>query len=348
MTLFVAGDIGGTNSRFQLWDSAGDVLLAEKKYPSNKFKNLSAIVLTFLEDPEVKSARKDAWPAICVLGIAGPHHWPVLDGEEMSKELKMHVTLINDFVAVGYGVTGLDVNNIKHCELLNDKVGAKREEKENVACIGAGTGLGEGFLMWGGEEYIANGTEGGHTEFAPQTEIEWRLMCYVKERLRLQHVSSERLISGLGIPYIYEFLCREYPYLISSELKRKLELLHHDKNAHGYAIMDEAVHGDPLAKRAIELFVEIYGAEVGNFALKCLPYGGIFIAGGIAPSAFKMMKENDRFYKAFKDKGRMAGILAKIPIYIIRNENVGLLGSKVKAQMNLKRLRGLLLKFFCY
>jgi len=110
------------------------------------------------------------------------------------------------------------------------------------------------------------------------------------------------------------------------------------KNAHGYTIMDEAVHGDPLAKRAIELFVEIYAAEVGNLALKCLPYGGIFIAGGIAPSAFTMMKENDRFYKAFIHKGRMEGLLAKIPIYIIRHENVGLLGSKVKAQMNLKKL----------
>jgi len=232
----------------------------------------------------------------------------------------------------------LDVKNIKHVELLNDKVGAQREEKGIIACVGAGTGLGEAFLMWGGDEYIANGTEGGHTEFAPQTELEWRLTRYVKERLRLQHVSSERLISGLGIPHIYEFLCRESPYLISAELKRKLGLIHHDKNAHGYAIMEEAVNGDALAKRAIELFVEIYGAEVGNMALKCLPYGGIFIAGGIAPSAFQMMKEHDRFYRAFKDKGRMEGILAKIPIYIIRHENAGLLGSKVKAQMNLKKL----------
>jgi glucokinase len=349
-TLYVAGDIGGTNSRFQLWSLSSEVCLSEKKYPSTKFKDLSAIVLAFLE--EFKDIRKGQWPVSCVLGIAGPvknnqgtvtnvAHWPVLKGDEMSKELKMEVTLINDFVAVGYGVLDLDVNDIKHVELLNDKVGPKQDAKEVIACIGAGTGLGEAFLVWTGEEYTAVGTEGGHTEFAPQTELEWRLLQYVKQRLRLSHVSVERMVSGLGIPFIYEFLCKEYPYMISSEIQRKLGLLRNEPNAHGQVIVAEAVHtGDPLAVRAIELFIDLYGAEVGNFALKTLPYGGIFVAGGIAPTAFRLMKEGDRFYKAFKDKGRMEKILAHIPIYVIRHENIGLLGAKVKAKMVTKKLSG--------
>jgi len=349
MSLYIAGDIGGTNSRFQLWDSKNDVLLGEKKYHSYKFKNLSAIILTFLEDSEVKTARKEHWPTTCVLGIAGPvkhnigsltnvSHWPALIAEEMSKELKMQVTLINDFVAVGYGVLDLDVNNPKHVELINDKVGAKREEKELIGCIGAGTGLGEAFLMWNGEEYVANGTEGGHTEFAPQTETEFKLLAYIKERLRLHHVSVERVVSGLGIPYIYEFLSKEYPYLVSSEVRRKLTLIHHDKNQHATVIMNEALTGDPLALRTIELFIDIYGAEVGNFALKTLPYGGIFIAGGIAPAALKIIRDGDRFYKSFKDKGRMEKILEKIPLYVIHHDQVGLLGAKVKAKLNLKKI----------
>jgi len=348
-TLYVAGDIGGTNSRFQLWSLSSEVCLSEKKYQSNKFKDLSAIVLAFLE--EIKDTRKGAWPVSCVLGIAGPvknntgaltnvAHWPVLKGSEMSKELKMDVTLINDFVAVGYGVLDLDVSDIKHVELLNDKVGAKQDPNAVIGCIGAGTGLGEAFLVWTGEEYTAVGTEGGHTEFAPQTELEWRLLQYVKQRLRLSHVSVERLVSGLGIPFIYEFLCKEYPYMISSEIQRKLGLLRHEPNAHGQVIVAEAMTGDPLAVRAVELFIDLYGAEVGNFALKTLPYGGIFVAGGIAPTTFRLMREGDRFYKAFKDKGRMEKILAQIPIYVIRHENIGLLGAKVKAKMVTKKLPG--------
>lgn len=250
----------------------------------------------------------------------------------------MSVTLINDFVAVGYGVLDLDVKDIKHVELLNGSASPVGEEKELIACIGAGTGLGEAFLVWNGEEYQANGTEGGHAEFAPQSDIEWRLLKYVKERLRLQHVSVERLVSGLGIPFIYEFFCREYPYMISPEIQRKLSLLRNEKNQHGQVINQAALAGDPLSTKAIELFIELYGAEAGNLALKTLPYGGIFIAGGIAPEAFPLMKEGDRFYKAFKDKGRMEKLLAKIPIYVIRHQNIGLLGAKVKGKMVTKKL----------
>jgi len=352
MSLFVAGDIGGTSSRFQLWSTTSEAKLAEKKYSSPKFKDLTAIVRTFLEESETKVASNGAWPVCCVLGIAGPvknnsskltnvTHWPELNGDEMSKDLKMNVTLINDFVAVGYGVLDLDVKNPKHVMLLNEKAQPKAEAKAPIVCIGAGTGLGEAFLIWNGEEYVANGTEGGHTEFAPQTDQEWRLLQYVKERLRLQHVSAERMISGLGIPYIYEFMCREYPYMINPAIQKELAGLHAEKNAQGSVITRESVNGDPLAVRTVELFIDLYGAETGNFALKTLPYGGIFIAGGIAPTVFKLMKDNDRFYKSYKDKGRMEGLLSHIPIYVIRPENeIGLLGSKWKAKTIAKKLSG--------
>jgi len=352
MSLFVAGDIGGTSSRFQLWSTSNDTKpLAANKYDSPKFKDLTAIVRTFLEESETKTAMSGVWPVSCVLGIAGPvknnssrltnvGHWPELVGDEMSKELKMNVTLINDFVAVGYGVLDLNLQDIKHVELLNGKAKPKAEPHAPIACIGAGTGLGEAWLMWNGEEYVVNGTEGGHTEFPAQTDQEWRLLQYVKERLRLQHVSAERMISGLGIPYIYEFMCHEYPYMINPAIQKELASLHSKKNAQGSVITREAVNGDPLAVRTVELFIDLYGAEAGNLALKTLPYGGIFIAGGIAPTVFKLMQDNDRFYKSFKDKGRMEGLLSHIPIYVIRHENIGLLGAKWKAKNIAKKLSG--------
>jgi len=344
MTLYVAGDIGGTNSRFQLWDfKHDDLLAAEKVYRTNKFPSLTAAVQEFLE--EFKENRHGAWPLVCVIGIAGPVknnvgsltnvvHWPVIDGNQMSKDLKTEVVLINDFVAVGYGVLAFNLNDESLITHLNK--GTKKEEKGVIACIGAGTGLGEAFLWWNGEEYVANGTEGGHTTFSPQTELEWRLHNYVKQRLRIHHVSVERLVSGLGIPFIYEFLCKEYPHLISPEVQRKLGVSK-DKNSHGQVIVEGAHAGDILAVRAVELFLDLYGAEVGNFALKTLPYGGIFIAGGIAPKVLKLLQEEDRFLNAFKAKGRMEKVLAPIPIYVVQHERIGLLGAKVKAKMVLKK-----------
>jgi len=263
--------------------------------------------------------------------------WDVIDGNQMSKDLNLEVVLINDFVAVGYGVLGLNVDDERQVLVLNK--GTKKEEKGVIACIGAGTGLGEAFLYWAGDEYVAHGTEGGHTSFSPQTKLEWQLATYIKQRLRLNHISVERLVSGLGIPFIYEFLCKEYPYLISSEVQRKLGLAA-DKSDHGKVIIEGANSGDLLATRAVELFLDLYGAEVGNFALKTLPYGGVYIAGGIAKRVLPLLKEEDRFLKAFKAKGRMEKVLTPIPIYLILEKDIGLLGAKVKAKLELKKQSG--------
>jgi len=328
--LYIAGDIGGSNSRLQLHDHKENRLLAEKIYPS----------------PAYKEERKNQWPVVCCFAVAGPVRenkcrltnvrWTELNGEQMRDALGVkEVVLINDFVAVGYALLSLNLKQGADVLVLNNK---QSQEKGNIACLGAGTGLGETFLTWSAksETYDCHPTEGGHSSFSPQSDLEFRLMQYLKQRLRLHHVSVERLVSGPGIPLIYEFLCCEYPHLVSKETQRRLGSLSRERFSE--LIVNEAKMGEPLCRRTVELFVDLYGAEAGNLAVKTLPFGGFYIAGGIAPKILNFMTEEDRFWNAFKAKGRMEKVLQDIPVYVVLNKQIGEIGAQIKARMIIEQI----------
>jgi len=338
--LILAGDIGGTNSRFKLYDFGASKDIIEKKYFSQKYTGVEPIIRQFLE--EVKEHLNGQWPCVCVIAVAGPvvnnvaaqvtnvKHWEPIDGPKLSKNLKIDiVNVINDFVAVGYGVLGLNHKDEKEILVLNE---GKPLSQRPKAVLGAGTGLGEAYLTWNGGAYETHGTEGGHTSFAAQSDLEWRLLKHLKETLRLHHVSAERMVSGLGIPIIYEFLAKEQPHLLSQAVQSKLsaEL---NKNLHGQLIMQSAHSGDILARRAVELFIDLYGAEAGNLALKTFPFGGLYVAGGIAKDNAALLKRDSRFMNAFIAKGRMEKVLVDIPVYVVLHDNVGMLGAVVRGKL---------------
>ena len=88
---------------------------------------------------------------------------------------------------------------------------------------------------------------------------------------------------------------------------------------------------DPLALQAMNLFVSLYGAQAGNLALTCLATGGVYIAGGVAPKIIDKLKDGS-FMQSFLDKeDRMQGLLKAMPVQVVVNANVGLLGSAVAA-----------------
>jgi len=110
------------------------------------------------------------------------------------------------------------------------------------------------------------------------------------------------------------------------------------ENKVGELIVAEAHAGDPLCKRTVELFVDLYGAEAGNLAIKTLPFGGFFIAGGIAPQILKFMQQDNRFMNAFKSKGRMEKVLQDVPVYVVKNDKIGEFGARVKGKMIVAQL----------
>ncbi|MBD2137699.1 glucokinase [Anabaena sp. FACHB-1237] len=336
MTLLLAGDIGGTKTILRLVESENSLLLKtlyEESFKSADFPDLVPMVTRFLDNTNSTTPEKACF------AIAGPVventakltnlSW-YLDIARLTKELGiLSMCLINDFAAVGYGIFGLTKQ-----DLLTLQVGTIKSEAP-MAVIGAGTGLGQGFLIKQGYQYQVFPSEGGHTDFAPRNELEFQLLQYLITKHQVERVSVERVVSGLGIVSIYQFLRdrnieTETPEI--GEAVRKWEQGEADKNIDIGAIIGNAAlnKSDKLSVQTMELFVSAYGAEAGNLALKLLPYGGLYIAGGIAPKILPLI-QNGSFLTSFTQKGRMSSLLAEIPVHIILNEQVGLIGAALCA-----------------
>ena len=315
--ILLAGDIGGTKTLLQLFEIGGGVL-AEQRYDSAAFTSLEQIIAEFLSDVSSSSL------AAACFGVAGPVEggranitnlpWRI-DEASISAEFHIpQVRLINDFQAVAYGIEALESS-----DLVTLQAGVPQECGVR-AVIGAGTGLGEGFMVWQGGYYQAFPSEGSHADFAPGDALQIELLRYLATRYG--HVSYERLVSGPGLVDIFEFLCAGRGQQATVELQSAMK-----SGDPAAAISDCAMGGrDDLAVSALDLFVRVYGAEAGNLALKVLARGGVYIAGGIAAQIMSKMKDGE-FVRAFADKGRFAGLLRDIPVHVVLNPKVGLMGA---------------------
>jgi glucokinase len=321
--IVLAGDVGGTNARLALVELEGRSasIVQESWYPSREFAGLTPIVLRFCEE----AARR---PDRACFGIA----CPILEGDCVAPNLPwtinaqvlaaeigiVRTTIINDFVAVGYGIELLGPS-----DLVTLQEGSPKPQGP-IALIGAGTGLGQGFLVWEGDHYRVLPSEGGHGEYAPRGKLQTSLLQFLSRQFG--HVSWERLLSGPGLVNAYEYLLAS---AVSPEQPTvRDEMAHEDPAA---VITRHALAGtDCLADRTLDLFCEILGAQAGNLALAVVSTGGVYLAGGIAPRVAERLKSGP-FLSAFRDKGRMSELLARIPVHVIMNPNVGLLGAAAVA-----------------
>ncbi|MBM0742783.1 glucokinase [Phormidium sp. CLA17] len=348
MTILLAGDVGGTKTILRLvqaeqTDSArlpSLKTLYEHTYSSRDFPDLVPMVRLFMDQAKDVIGEVPLPESAC-FGIAGPvvHNaskltnlgW-VLQVEDLQRSLQIPlVTLINDFAAVGYGVLALPPEDI--CTLRSgqpDPTGA-------IAIIGAGTGLGQGYVIPQRVGYRVFATEGGHTDFSPRSELEYQLLRFLKERYDLRRVSVERVVSGMGIESIYLFMrsrggAKESPEMAEIFQTWQQETGKEEKTVDlPSAISRHAQNNrDYLCQETMNLFVRAYGAEAGNLALKLLPYGGVYIAGGIAAKNLPLIQQGD-FLEAFDDKGRVSKAIAQIPVHVVLNPRVGLLGSALCA-----------------
>ena len=331
----LAGDIGGTKTILRLVEVT-EVTLTEKtfktvkeaQYISGNFPDLVPMVREFMGED------KNLHPQIACFAIAGPVvnnscnltnlNW-FLDTQRLKMELEIpKVSLINDFATNTFGILGL-----KDFDVHTLQPGEAREDAP-IAVIGAGTGLGEAFLIPQGKKYQIFASEGGHADFAPRNDLEVELLKYLRGKLNVEHISVERVVSGQGIASIYQFL-RDIKFAPESpEIAEKIVFWEREnkKNIDPAAIISQAAfkQSDRLCEKTIAMFVEAYGAETGNLALKLLSYGGIYIAGGIAAKILPMMQDG-RFLETFKDKGRVSSLIEEIPVHIVLNPQVGLVGS---------------------
>jgi glucokinase len=310
----VAGDIGGTKTLLQLVElsATGRTVVREARYESGAYRTFEAMLAEFLAGgapgPIDGACFAVAGPVIDRRAQVTNLTWG-LDAGALAVAFSIaRVALINDFYAVALGVPLLTP-----ADLLSLHPGT-RVPYAPIAILGAGTGLGEANLVFEGTKWIVVPSEGGHADFAPQDEEQASL--FLALRTRYEHVSWERVLSGMGLVNIHNFLIganRPYDESFPMELAERAE------------------RGDASARRAFDIFVDVYGAEAGNMALRILARGGVFLAGGIAGKNVSHFTDG-RFVSAFLRKGRFQSFLAGVPVDLIVNPKVGLLGAAEMAR----------------
>jgi glucokinase len=320
--MFLAGDIGGTKTALVLVsrDSGPQRFLATATFPSNKYRNLEEIVSEFL------AAHPASLEGAC-FGVAGPvinqraeitnMPW-VIDGRAVSAHLGgVPVTLINDLVAFAQSVPYL---RPEHLETLNP--GAP-DPHGTIAVIAPGTGLGEAYLTWEYGHYRAHPSEGGHSSFAPTTPLEVELLQYMLEHHN--HVSYERLCSGLGIPNLYAFFRDRVFRRETAEIAAALAVASDPTPVIVDGALDPATPC-PLCTATLDCFLGILGSEMGNLALKVFATGGVYLGGGIPPRILTQIR-TARLLDAMRNKGRFRSMMERTPVYVILDPRAALVGA---------------------
>jgi glucokinase len=319
----LAGDIGGTNARLAVVEMEASMtrIVYERRFPTQGTPGLAPIVREFLTG--VGTAPQHACFGIACPVVDGDCRTPNLPWTVNARRLAADIGItdthiINDFDAVGHGLARLGLADLVTLQQGTPAVHG------TLALIGAGTGLGEGFLVWDGERYLVHSSEGGHATFAARDDVEWGLRAALLDEFG--RVSSERILSGAGLVGVYRHLAAtafapEQPRIVD-EMQR----------ADPAAVVSE--HGlaldDRLSVKALDIFASAYGAEAGDLALTVLATGGVYLAGGIAPKIASKLADGT-FITAFRSKGRLSDLAARIPVHIIMNPDVGLLGAAAAA-----------------
>lgn len=318
--IILAGDVGGTSTRLAFFELEEGRLqaVAERTYASQDFAGLEDIVTRFLAEHPL-SAHSAAF------GIAGPVRgqrvqtpnlaWTI-DGTVLARCVGLaQAGLLNDLEANAWGIAALEAS-----DLVTLHAGAP-EASGNQAVISAGTGLGEAGLYWDGTRHRPFACEGGHTDFAPRTPDESRLLSYLFGKF--ERVSYERVVSGPGLQQIFAFL-QEAQSTGAVSASLQAALAGGDPAA---AISRAALERtDAVAIRALDMFVSLYGAEAGNLALKMMATGGVYVGGGIAPRILDRLR-GGAFIDAFLSKGRMRPLLESMPVRVILNDKAALFGA---------------------
>jgi glucokinase len=331
--MILAGDVGGTKVHLALYDLIDGRLhpTRDELFPAKEYSGLEEIVRKFLGTDRVASA---------CFGVPGPVRdgrlrltnlpW-TLDSRELAAGLVIeHVFLINDLEANGYGIAELSPSQIY---TLSEGDAA---QVGNRALVAAGTGLGEGFLIWNGRRHVPYPSEGGHADFAPRNEDEIDLLRFLKQKYN-GRISFERVVSGMGLTNIYEFLREVRGMEEPAWLAERIASVP-DPNS---VITELALAArSEICEKALDMFVSAYGAEAGNLALKVLSVGGLYVGGGIAPRILEKLKDG-AFVRAFTDKGRLSQLLVNMPVRIILEAGTAVLGAAAYAEARAAELSGI-------
>jgi glucokinase len=318
--MLLAGDIGGTKTAFGIFseEQGPHKPIAETEVHSADYASLESIAQEFLAKSGLRVARGS-------FGVAGPVlagrakitnlPW-IVDQASIAKELNLEaVDVLNDLEAIACAVPGLRPEDIE-----TFSTGAPGAQS-TIAVFAPGTGLGEAFLTWEGDEYRAHSSEGGHADFAPTDATQIRLLEYMQQRF--EHVSYEHVCSGVGIPHVYDFFRDRENTEERPAISERIALAGDRTKAIIQAALDPP-DPSPRCAATIDTVVSIMGSEAGNLALKVLALGGVYLAGGVAVNLKPVLQS--RFLQSFRRKGRFAEMMGRIPVHLLTGK-AGLAGA---------------------
>jgi glucokinase len=319
----LAGDIGGTKTNLALYQATetGLKVLQTGRYPSDEYTSGVDILKQFLSENNLSA------PDRISLGVAGPilHgkveltnlNWD-LDIKEISSAMGVTaVALINDLEAIAYGLAGLTEEDFITLHPGDETMSG------NMAIIAPGTGLGEAGLYWNGEHHFPFPTEGGHSDFAPRTDLDIELLKFMQQEYGV--VSWEKVVAGPAIVDIYRFL-RDVKKMEEPEwLKKELDI---EPAKMDSAVISQAAlqQKSAICIKTMELFVRYLARESSNLVLKMKATGGLFIGGGIPPKIAPLLQQKE-FFENYMDCDRMQHLQEKVPIRMIKNDKTGMIGA---------------------
>lgn len=316
----LAADIGGTKTSLGLFEVKEDTLslLRDDTVPSGGSANFEGIVEEFLDSNHVA-------PSILSVGVAGPVSnnqvkltnlsWE-LDGNQLQRQFGIdRAVLINDLEATAYGLAGLGNEDLATIFEYG------KPETGNMAVIAPGTGLGEAGLFWDGSAYRPFATEGGHSDFAPQTALDLELYNHLTDEIDI--LCWEHVVSGPGIYRIYCFLRDVKGYREPAWLTENFKNDRNSAAVISHAAMREL---DATCIKTMELFVSYMAREAASLVLKHKATGGLLLGGGIPPRIYPLLRKAP-FREQFIRNSHMLELLEKVPIKVILNSKAALIGA---------------------
>lgn len=330
MTTLLAGDIGGTKTLLALYRQEGDALVQQRceRFVSADWDDFATLVNHFLSSGEPGEIR----PAHACFAVAGPVRngrvkltnlpW-LLEEADLAHRCRLEqLALVNDFAVLIYGLPHLQ----EHQQVLLRAAPGGRDPSAPVAILGAGTGLGVALGVPTAMGLQALASEASHAEFAPRSEAEWQLKQWLQADLGLERLSIERVVSGTGLGDVMRWMLATTPGAAGHALTGV------DSSELPAATASAAVAGDPLARRALDLWVGSYGSVAGDLALQSLCLGGLWVGGGTAGKLLQELR-SPVFLEPLLAKGRLSPVVDQVQVYALTDPEAGLFSAACRARM---------------
>lgn len=317
--MILAGDVGATKILLEVGEFRSERWHPKlaRRYPTAEVDNFSGLLTAFLGEWNHMRGKGERITG-AGFGVAGAalgnkvkmtHRPLTVDGDAIAARFLIpKVGVVNDLAAAANGLEALTPRDFTTLQA------GKAAPGEPRVVLGVGTGLGVAYLMPTDAGYRIVPGEGGHAGFAPASVREaelWHSIFAARGR-----VAAEDVVSGMGLVHLFSFVRSGLPDTPGEP----------EDAVTADWLAERAAKGDLASSGALDLFTECLGNVAGDHALAVMARGGVYVMGGVITRVHSRL-DPSRFSKAFCAKGAHSAAMMKIPVKVVTNDRVALLGA---------------------